>query len=140
MFQVPEKHRVQSPLINGLQDASLGNNGLFYIPHYRIRNYMFYVQASDGTGLPDNPEMQWEHVSISVGEKGKKQKRNPTWEEMCWIKDLFWDEEDRVVQFHPPKSEYVSMHPYTLHLWRWSLGTFPHPPSITVGPDFAKKQ
>jgi hypothetical protein len=47
---------------------------------------------------------------------------------------LFWDEEDRVVQYHPPKSEYVSCHPYTLHLWRRADNEIDHPPSILVGP------
>lgn len=37
---------------------------------------------------------------------------------MCKVKDLFWDEEDVVVQFHPRKSEYVDNHKYCLHLWR----------------------
>lgn len=142
MFHVPEEYRKPDPRWLATQQTAeiLGNNGFFIIPHYRIREYVFIVQASDGTGIPDDPEMQWEHVSISVAhQRGKKKQRNPTWEEMCWIKDLFWDEEDRVVQFHPPKSEYVSLAPYCLHLWRWVLGEFPHPPSITVGPEAAKK-
>jgi hypothetical protein len=37
---------------------------------------------------------------------------------MCRIKDLFFDDEDWVVQFHPARSEYVNHHPYTLHLWK----------------------
>ena len=71
----------------------------------------------------------WEHVSVSTPE------RCPTWEEMCWIKDLFWDEEETVVQYHPPKSRYVNMHPFTLHLWRptRSKDRLPFPPSNLVG-------
>lgn len=140
MFKVPEEHRIKDPRVSMYaSSASMGNNGMFYIPHYRIRNYFLYCMASDGSGIPETEEFQWEHVSISVGEKGKKQKRNPTWEEMCWVKDQFWDEEDRVVQYHPPKSEYVSCHPYTLHLWRRVGQEIDHPPSILVGPDYAKK-
>jgi hypothetical protein len=56
----------------------------------------------------------WEHVSVSVPGNA----RCPTWEEMCFIKDTFWNDEDCVVQFHPPKSQYVNVHPYVLHLWR----------------------
>jgi hypothetical protein len=54
----------------------------------------------------------WEHVSVSCCN------RTPTWLEMCFVKELFWDEEDCVIQFHPPKSKYVKVHPYVLHLWR----------------------
>ena len=53
----------------------------------------------------------WEHVSIAYTN------RTPTLEEMCKVKDMFWNEEECVVQFHPPKSEYVNVHPYCLHLW-----------------------
>ena len=41
-----------------------------------------------------------------------------SWEEMCRVKDIFWGEDECVVQFHPPKSEYVNLHPYCLHLWK----------------------
>jgi hypothetical protein len=75
--------------------------------------------ASDG--------YKWEHVSVSTHD------RIPTWEEMCFIKDLFWDAEDTVIQFHPPKSEYVNQHPYTLHLWRPIGAEIPRPDSILVG-------
>ena len=62
----------------------------------------FFVIASDGGG--------WEHVSVSPC--NKKRKVCPTWEEMCAIKDMFFDPEERVVQFHPSRSEYVNDHPY----------------------------
>lgn len=54
----------------------------------------------------------WEHVSIELYAR-----RLPTWEEMCYVKDLFWDEEEEVVQIHPKKSQYVNM-TEALHLWR----------------------
>ena len=52
---------------------------------------------------------------------------------MCQVKDLFWEEEEVVVQFHPKKSEYVNMHEGCLHLWRSTEKEFPTPPSILVG-------
>jgi hypothetical protein len=39
-----------------------------------------------------------------------------------------------VVQFHPPKSQYVNCHPYCLHLWRNKNQEVILPPSILVGP------
>ena len=41
----------------------------------------------------------WEHISID----GKH--RMPTWDEMCELKDMFFDEDECCVQYHPPKSE-----------------------------------
>ncbi len=64
----------------------------------------------------------WEHVSVSHSH------RCPTWEEMCRVKDMFWNEDECVVQYHPPKSEYVNNHPYCLHLWRKCGEDFELPP------------
>lgn len=65
-------------------------------------------------GLPGEP--QYEHVSVTPA--SDKAKRCPTWEEMCAIKDLFFNPEEECVQFHPAKSRYVNVHPYCLHIWR----------------------
>jgi hypothetical protein len=83
------------------------------------------ILASDG--LPDDG---WEHVSVSLARIGKA--RLPNWEEMCFVKNLFWSDEDCVVQFHPPKSEHVSNY-RVLHLWRWLLLDFPRPSDWMVG-------
>ena len=69
----------------------------------------------------------WEHVSISTN------RRAPNWQEMCFVKDLFWDEQECVIQFHPPRSEYVNNHAYCLHLWRPIDDHIRLPPSILVG-------
>ena len=52
---------------------------------------------------------------------------------MCFVKDLFWDEEEMVMQLHPPKSKWINNHPYCLHLWRPTKETIPAPPQIAVG-------
>lgn len=72
----------------------------------------------------------WEHVSVSL----EKRMRIPNWQEMCYIKDLFWDEEDCVVQYHPPKSQYVNCCPNCLHLWRTIMEVMPTPDPNLVGP------
>jgi len=69
----------------------------------------------------------WEHVSVSL-----KSKKIPNWEEMCFVKDLFFGDEECVVQYHPPKSEYVN-NVNALHLWRKQGYDFPRPDSILVG-------
>lgn len=58
-------------------------------------------------------ENGWEHVSVSP--YGGKM---PTWDDMCEIKDIFWDDEEEVIQIHPKKSEYVNIMENCLHLWR----------------------
>lgn len=119
-FHVPNKYRfrkVGHPLHSGDSD---GNAGCFIIP---FRSFELRVIASDGKSV----KPQWEHVSVSLS------KRCPNWEEMCFIKNLFWDEEDCIIQFHPPKSEYVNNHNFCLHLWRPVGKKIDLPPSIFVG-------
>lgn len=102
MFKVPEKYRVKTGLM--ASDNSFGNNGQFSICNTRKPKRVLYCRASDGLG--------WEHVSVSITD------RCPTWEEMSFVKNLFWGDEDLAVQMHPPKSDYVNNHLYCLHLWR----------------------
>jgi hypothetical protein len=70
-------------------------------------------------------ELGWDHVSVSLD-----QHRCPTWDEMCWIKEQFFEEEEFAIQFHPRKSEYVNKHEHVLHLWRphTATGSQPKPP------------
>lgn len=109
-------------------DASYGLNGAFAFTGpvgMRLR-----VIASDGM---DPVAQGWEHVSVSC----EHSNRCPNWPEMCFVKDLFWDETETVLQFHPARSNYVNHHPTTLHLWRhrsWVIMPFAVPPSILVGP------
>jgi hypothetical protein len=114
-FSVPEKFRIRAGRIGS--DASFGNSGAFEV---KLRHgQTVYVIASDGAG--------WEHVSVS------RKDRCPTWDEMSQVKALFWGDEDCVVQYHPPRSEYVNNHPYCLHLWRPIGADLPMPDSILVG-------
>lgn len=115
-MHVPNKFRIRSGQFATNDD--IGNNGMFLIPHERSQ--FLRVIASD--------EIGWEHVSVS------RKDRCPTWNEMCFIKSLFWDDEDCVVQFHPPRSQYVNHHPYCLHLWRKFGEEFQTPPAWMVGP------
>lgn len=117
MFYLPEKHRRSHPMLgHGTNDS-----GYFVIPVTRgDERTELTVLASGGLG--------WEHVSVSTPT------RCPTWDEMCLIKSLFWDEEDAVMQLHPPGSKYVNCHPFCLHLWRPTDGEIPLPDSLLVGP------
>ena len=60
----------------------------------------------------------------------------PELEEMCFLKDMFFNDDECVVQYHPPKSDYVNNLKYCLHLWKpieEYAGVLPMPPSILVG-------
>ena len=119
MFKVNERYRItKNHRLSS--DDSYGNNGLFNIP--LSNRSVAYIIASDGEG--------WEHVSVHIISDGKD--RTPTWSEMCRIKDMFWDKEDCVVQYHPPESEYVNNHKHTLHLWRPTDQILPKPEKIMV--------
>jgi hypothetical protein len=118
------------PSINKFRDTSaavvetfgnIGNheNGVFNFPFQTHPQWMLKVIVAIGMG--------WEHVSASYPD------RTPHWEEMCALKALLWDPEDAVMQIHPPKSEYVNCHPYTLHLWKPIGMDFLRPPSLLVG-------
>jgi hypothetical protein len=113
-FHAPLKLMVHHPVLG----IGFGNNGFFKVV-LPPRMKTFAVIASDGEG--------WEHVSVSLPD------RCPTWFEMAQIKDIFWDNEDCVVQYHPPKSEYVNNHPFCLHLWRPTNCNLPMPDSMLVG-------
>ena len=51
---------------------------------------------------------------------------------MCYIKDLFFDKDEIVIQYHPAEKDYVNIHPNTLHMWRPHKKKIPVPPKIFV--------
>lgn len=79
---------------------------------------LFFCIVGNGAG--------WDHVSVSLSD------RCPTWEEMCAIKELFFRDDEWVLQYHPAKADYVNNHPYALHLWRPHDTEIPRPPQVMV--------
>lgn len=128
MKDAPQKYRVEHPFIP--ENLITGNNGMFVMPHYKVNDYEIRCMISDG--------LDWEHVSVTVAHKRKEASRCPTWEEMCWVKDLFWNEDEVVIQYHPAKADYVSMHPYCLHLWKPIGMILPTPDPLMVGVNLKK--
>lgn len=110
-----EKYRVRTGRM--ASDTSWGNNGAFVVTGPRRK---LLVIASDEGG--------WEHVSVSI--KGKKD--TPAWDEMCFVKDLFWEKTECVIQYHPPLVDYINLHPGVLHLWRPIGVELPMPPKVFV--------
>ena len=92
----------------GSARLKLSNNG----------GLLLTVVASWGEG--------WDHVSVS------KPKRAPTWDEMCFVKDVFFNPNECVIQYHPANSLYVNIHPNCLHLWRSQHQAVLMPPRYMV--------
>jgi hypothetical protein len=90
--------------------------GAFVLP---FRGRSLRIIASHG--------MDWDHVSVSL------ENRCPNWEEMCFIKSVFFDDEETVMELHVPRSKWINNHPYCLHLWRPQREAIPLPPDIMVG-------
>jgi hypothetical protein len=114
------------PLASSIQD---GNNGCFSIPHpdKDLRKRLFFICIiSDVCG--------WDHVSITLRRRRDQQPaRLPTWDEMCWIKSLFFNKDEAAVQYHPAEADYVNMHEFTLHLFRPQEEVLPMPPTWLIG-------
>ena len=72
-------------------------------------------------------QMGWEHLSVSMPS------RTPTWEQMCIMKDIFWNKNEACVEYHPREEDYVNNHKHCLHIWRPTNEPLPTPPSILVG-------
>ncbi len=130
------RNRVRAPVPPGIHpkyastDAD-GWNGMFRLS---MDGEIVRCVSSDGSEMPDQPQWQWQHVSVSI----EGDKRPPRWSVMCRIKDLFWEPEDWVVQFHPAHSEYVNFHEGCLHLWKPKIEKLPIPLSLMVGPKAGK--
>ena len=101
--------------------------GLFRLASPTTGATLRIVVAGENSWKTDAMEGEpWDHVSVSRIDKV------PTWEEMCYVKELFFDDTECVIQYHPPKSVYVNNHPNVLHLWRPCLSAIPMPPTICV--------
>jgi hypothetical protein len=116
-----ERGRIQLP--PALFSSRGDNWGAFDLLDNARPGTMFRIIATTGSD-----EIPWEHVSVST------RTRCPTWDEMCWVKGLFFEDEEAVVQYHPKKSDYVSYHAFCLHLWRPLVDLLPLPPRLAVGP------
>lgn len=107
-------------------------NGAYAIAHPKIKEY--YFQVIVGTG------MDWDHVSTclrsikehKMADENHFVQRTPFWQEMCFIKNFFFDKNEVVIQIHPQEVEYINIHNFVLHLWRPQKENIPCPKTIMV--------
>lgn len=111
-----EQFRTKDPL--GRSQEFNKNYGYFVIPRSTGLLRIISSGSDNGTG--------WEHVSVSLAN------RCPTWDEMKYVKELFWRDDETVIQFHPKKSKYINQFPYVLHLWKKENEEYGLPPDECV--------
>ena len=104
----------ENPKLEIRQTSIDGVFGILHMPGLRKCTFI----ASWGGG--------WEHVSVCP------ENRTPSWDEMSQIKDIFWNDDEVVIQLHPAKSNHVNLMPNCLHLWRPIGQEIPAPPTLYV--------
>lgn len=134
-WKVPENLRLQLPGMGIPGDPF----GAFMAESPTRAGYMLLIMAAPGGVITNNItlkpiETKWDHVSIhaSVNLTGTERNTTPTWEEMDYVKGLFWDPGDVVMQLHVNDGRKIDIHKYTLHLWRPTDKEIPLPPPELV--------
>lgn len=112
----PFNEIVENKRLRVLTEGMDGGKGIISFPLWRGT-----VIWSNGAG--------WEHVSVSPESK----RVIPTWDDMCKVKEIFFNDDEAVIQIHPPKDKYVNNVPNCLHLWRCTYKEMILPPSCLVG-------
>ena len=112
-------------------DESYGLQGYFTLyvgQHPAGFDTIYCIQSSNRHG--------WDHVScyaIYFDYENNKRARIMGWMEMEYIRSLFFEDDEWVIQYSPPREKRVNVHPYVLHMWRPHDGELATPPQWMVG-------
>ena len=98
--------------------VEMAEDGVMFNFKYKSREYE--VIASNGGG--------WDHVSIYP----LHQKHTPSWDVMCILKNMCFNDDEVVMELHPAKKDYVNLAEYCLHLWKPQYEAIPTPPKLFV--------
>ena len=124
MRKSPTKKIERFRVREGVLGSDIGDRyGAFVIPG--PGGGQMSVIVSDG-GDWDLEGPSWEHVSVST------RSRTPTWEQMDYVRNIFWGPDETVIQFHVPHSDHVNVHDNCLHLWKPIGVEIPRPPISAV--------
>lgn len=123
----PDMERARC-LLPGCDDPQDGPQGAFKISGPRGMELRIIASDARDWDLARLPLPKWEHVSVSLAG------RCPSWDEMEWVRDQFFEPTETVLQFSVPRAVHISHHPYCLHMWRPIGETIPLPPSVTLVP------
>ena len=102
-----------------LSEIERGRDGFRAV--YTTHTFRGSIICSTGAG--------WNHVSVAPF----KRYYIPSWNDMADLKNLCFNEDEAVIQIHPPKAEYVNQKENCLHLWQCKYREMVLPPSILVG-------
>lgn len=119
MWKIPEEHRLNRPGFGIKGDPF----GAFKCDSPTRKLHELIIMASPGGTFEDGGKqrtVKWEHVSVhaSANFTGTWVNTTPTWDEMDYVKGLFWDPADVVMQLHVNDGKKIDIHKFTLHLWR----------------------
>ena len=104
--------------LEGVVRRALGEDGgAFEVAHHPT-NVILRVIAAYGMG--------WDHVSVSLPN------RTPNWREMEYVRKIFFEPDEVVMQLHVPESKHINIHDNCLHMWRPHDQEIPLPPDIMV--------
>lgn len=119
-----EPYRWQAPG----QESRYGDAwGAFRIAYHKTGGELRIIACEGNIARQEHGDaFAWDHVSVSL------RNRPPNWAEMAFVKSLFWDEAESVMQLHVPAAQHIDCHPRTLHLWRSLLIPIPLPPQEMV--------
>lgn len=120
-MKFPDQYRIKNHTVYAYATKDGEPFGAFRIQGDEAKGRILNIIACNGA------ETGWEHVSVSLLDFPNN---TPSWEEMCLVKDLFWDNTETVVQYHVAAKDHVNMGE-VLHLWRWTQ-PFPMPPKECV--------
>ncbi len=125
MRHKPPKHLELCRITQGPMASAegYGMNGAFILPSPNGGRLVLVI--SDGSG--------WDHVSVDHRDGGADgNSRCPTWEEMCYVRQLCFLDDEWAIQYMPPASDNINVHPYTLHMWRPQGVEIPKPPKSFI--------
>jgi hypothetical protein len=109
------------------EDREWGGAFLIYRLDPIGRKNWLRVIASRGDPDAADEAYKWDHVSVSLPD------RCPTWDEMEFIKRLFFKRDETAFQLHVPTRRHISNHDFCLHIWRHVSREIPTPPDDLVG-------
>ena len=121
MKRTADLQQISRYLVTGCKKGDDG--GMWRLPsHVNTEGKTVWLQiiASWGRG--------WDHVSVVV----QGESRCPTWDEMCFVKGLFFEPDEVVVQYHVDDEDKQNTHEFCLHMWQPQRVIMPRPPKIMV--------
>jgi hypothetical protein len=123
-----DKYRLaHADKVYGTKDEERALGGAFLVPHRDGRGWKVELMVIASAGSDQPQGWRFDHVSVSTPA------RTPTWEEMDFVKRLFFHPEEVAYQLHVSPVEHINNHPYCLHLWRNCEQAIPLPPAAMVG-------